>query len=101
MGCNTCGHATFNTNTISDFYQQQPVGNCGFNRDILLDWRDKLICIRDANKMLDVGITRTQLNSMLGTVLSGLNLDLNICFLEDKLEQIEPTISQITILGIC
>lgn len=99
MPCNSCGVSTYNFN--NNYYKNQPVGDCGFTQPMLIEWRDKLICARDANKLAELGITKAQLNSMLGMVLSGLNLNLNICFLEDRLAQIEPTINQITTLGIC
>lgn len=99
MGCNTCGKGL---NQVTQRRTQQlSVQTCSYNLEMLLDWKDKLFCVRDKSLYTEIGITKIQLNSFIGVVLSGTIYEYNICFLSEKLDKIQPYILKIIDLGLC
>lgn len=98
MGCNTCNKGFTQANQRRTQQIQQ---NCSYSLEMLLDWKDKLFCIRDKNLYSEIGITKIQLNAFIGVVLSGTTYDYNICYLSSKLDAIQPYILKIIELDQC
>lgn len=102
MGCG-CG-TTANNTSYSGFtpaVQVTAAVNCMVDRDILLNWKNKLDCVQ-AKQLYDVtGIDVATLNRLSGVVLSALNRSSNYCYFENQLGEVLGVITKIIASGQC
>lgn len=81
--------------------EREKAPECNYELSTIMDWKEKLFCIRDNESYSSIGITRQQLNVYLGIVLSAINMNTDLCFIEKKLNTLEPVIMSIVNKGIC
>lgn len=100
MGCNSCLQAK---EGVVPYYTSHSyvAPECTYEMETIIEWKNKLFCVRDSNKLSELNITKQQLNAYLGIVLSAVNMGDNLCFIKDKLDTVQPFIMKIVNLGTC
>jgi hypothetical protein len=74
---------------------------CEFNEGILNNWKLKLECVKDKSLYNDIQSSEKEINSFLGVLISALSNLQNICYFENHLQAIAPTIIKIINTGKC
>lgn len=93
MACD-CENNSYN----NSFYYASPVNlNCEYTLEMMLDWKEKIICAKDAGLINSEAIY----NKYMGIILSGINFSSNICYLVKDLDSIKPAIINIINSGVC
>ncbi len=101
MACNSCGKSGVYS-LYKESQQPRVINNdCDYNLEQLVDWKNKLFCVRDNEYFYALQITKRDLNSYIGIVLSGITLEYNICFLVNQLNRVKPVIMKIINSGLC
>ena len=101
MACSSCGKSGVYS-LYTENQQARIINNdCDYNLEQLIDWKNKLFCVRDNEYFSNLQITKKDLNSYIGIVLSGITLEYNICFLVDQLDRVKPVIIKIISIGLC
>lgn len=79
----------------------EPVNeDCEYTLEQVLDWKNKLFCIRDNDSIIQSGILSTTFNIYLGIVLSCINSN-SACYFKDYLPDIENYINNLITLDLC
>lgn len=99
MACGSCLNK--NKDFTAYYALQYQTPECLYNLETILDWKDKLFCVRDNGLSQQLNLTNQELNSYLGIVLSAVNMGDRLCFIREKLDTVQPIIINIINLGQC
>jgi hypothetical protein len=104
MGCAPCEARAAANATRAQGSQKvaSPTGECQYTIEQVLAWLERVECVlKQAVYKQIPNITKKQVNSYVGTLLSAKNYANNICYFEKELDEIESFITILTLKNLC
>lgn len=91
--------ATFNISATTESSEQSQ--ECFYSSQQLNSWYDIVKCYKDKGLYIGTHVTKKQLHAYMGTILSALNYQDNICYFQKELEEIESFVMVVISSGLC
>lgn len=85
---------------VRDAMQPAP-SDCQYTLDMFQVWLTKLICCKNKNLYIGLGINAQTMNKYMGLVMSALNFPSNPCYFQTQLGPVNDFIILITNTGQC
>lgn len=100
MSCSSCGGggggAPFSPAKVRQMAARNVVpGDCIYTAELLNEWRNLLLCIKNQNIYDIFGVNHVRVNAHLGIVQSAINYTTFPCYFSPQLEDMTPLIEAI------
>lgn len=82
---NNLASLPIDTNTVEN-------QECEFTLYLLQNWLEKLLCVKNNSQQALINISTQELNSLLGTVQSAINVPQNLCLFKSQLNTVRTYI---------